>query len=161
MPLKPSPRSVVSLSVKSISVGGALAMVKHLFLLSVWAWFLTAGGGVISNIIKTHSPHALSPSLGPGEGLRLVHLERSRVFQAPAGALSLFCLMLFGLSSAFFSQFTQLFAKGIICWTFALGQGCPWVDVRVSFLLRGAWGASISPALTLAGGKFREQERSH
>ena len=136
MPLKPSPRSAVSLSVKSISVGGGLAMVKYLFLLSVWAWFLTAGGGVINNVIKTHSPHALSPSPGPGEGLRSVRLERSRVFQAPAGALSsLFCPRLFGLSSVFFSQFPQLFAKAIICWTFAPGQGCPWKDVRVSFLL--------------------------
>lgn len=60
MPLKPSPGSAVSLSVKSILDSIARDIVKYLFLLSVWAWFLTAGGELINNVIKTHSPCALS-----------------------------------------------------------------------------------------------------
>lgn len=46
--------------------------VKYLFLLSVRAWVLTAGGEWINNVIKTHSPHALSPSLSSGEWPRSV-----------------------------------------------------------------------------------------
>lgn len=96
MPLKPSPGSAVSLSVKSIFSRQSCDTVKYLFLLSVWAWFLTAGGELINNVIKTHSPRALSPSPSSGQRLQPVHPEPSGVPRTSA-ALDACVLLLSGI----------------------------------------------------------------
>lgn len=119
MPLKPSPRSAVSLSVKSILVCRACDMVKYLFLLSVWAWFLTAGGELINNVIKTRSPHALSPSPSSGEWLYALNCPG---FTRPLDAFSLLITLsdiVWQKGYEFFLLFPQLFAKGNIHWSCA------------------------------------------
>lgn len=127
MPLKPSPGSAVSLSVKSIFSQQSCDTIKYLFLLSVWAGFLTAGRELINNVIKTPSPCALSPSSGSGWGLHALncpgspgHLGSCMHACVPMCSLSFFAGHLFGMSCEPSLWVFWLFAKGNIHLPYAL-----------------------------------------